>query len=63
MDKIHEFRPIIKWKFGLDFWGHYNLDRVLVRSIDLCFGIGIVSGDQSFFNLFFCLRRSPKFYI
>ena len=23
MDKIHEFRPIIKWKFGLDFGGHY----------------------------------------
>ncbi len=24
MDKIHEFCPIIKWKFGLDFGGHYK---------------------------------------
>ncbi|MBM5783021.1 MAG: hypothetical protein FJ368_06360 [Pelagibacterales bacterium] len=23
MNKIHKFRPIIKWKFGPDFGGHY----------------------------------------
>jgi hypothetical protein len=44
MDKIHEFPPIIKWKFGLDFGGHYMQPlRTILSNRELLFSDTMLS--------------------